>query len=177
MNDSNQKTPRRGLLKLLGVTGAASLTALSGRSQAAEAPTGDDATYPRKLVGTLQDLEQKRSLAFSYPDEASSCVLAKLGRTVAGGTGPAEDIVGYSTICPHLGCPIEPKVDQRGILGPCRCHFSAFDLSEGGEVIQGPSTSGLAQVELQVMDDGRIFAIGMRGLVYGRHCNVERPDE
>ena len=64
-------------------------------------------------------------------------------------------------ICPHLGCspsdrftpgpqPSLPNDWEGGFL--CPCHGSLFS-AEDGAVITGPATTGLAPVDISVVDD------------------------
>jgi Rieske Fe-S protein len=65
-------------------------------------------------------------------------------------TQPAEgDIRGFTAVCPHQGCLVS-EVTNNEIL--CPCHGSLFS-AEDGAVITGPATSGLAPVDITVVDD------------------------
>ena len=48
---------------------------------------------------------------FKYPfeDDAlfSACMLVKLGTLAGGGVGPDKDIVAFSTLCTHMGGPMQ----------------------------------------------------------------------
>jgi Rieske Fe-S protein len=65
-------------------------------------------------------------------------------------TQPAEgDVRGFTAVCPHQGCLVS-EVTNNEIL--CPCHGSLFS-AEDGAVITGPATSGLAPVDIAVVDD------------------------
>lgn len=65
-------------------------------------------------------------------------------------TQPAEgDIRGFTAVCPHQGCLVS-EVTNNEIL--CPCHGSLFS-AEDGAVITGPATTGLAPVDVSVVDD------------------------
>ena len=65
-------------------------------------------------------------------------------------TQPAEgDVRGFTAVCPHQGCLVS-EVTNNEIL--CPCHGSLFS-AEDGAVITGPATSGLAPVDISVVDD------------------------
>ena len=125
------------------------------------------AGLPKLALGHVDELEPGDSRPFAYPDAASPCVLARLRESVEGGAGPSQDIVAFHTLCPHMGCPLPPSVDDRGIIGPCHCHFSCFDARSAGAQIQGVAAQGLARVRLEV-HDGTIYAVGFDGMPFGR---------
>jgi arsenite oxidase small subunit len=94
----------------------------------------------------------------------------KMGRRVQGGVGPDGDIVAFSTLCTHMGCPLQYDVQARAFK--CGCHYSQFDPEMGGQMICGQATENLPQVTLAVSSDGAVTATGIEGLIYGRQANV-----
>jgi Rieske Fe-S protein len=65
-------------------------------------------------------------------------------------TQPAEgDIRGFTAVCPHQGCLVS-EVTNNEIL--CPCHGSLFSAQDGA-VLVGPATTGLAAVDVSVVDD------------------------
>jgi arsenite oxidase small subunit len=163
---------RRMFFKVSGAT-AAGATAL-GAPVAAEATQvlagRTTLPYPRKAVGKMAALKVNEAAAFTYPDEFSPCVLLKMGRQVAGGVGPEADIVAYSSLCTHMGCPVVYDALARAFK--CPCHYSQFDPEISGQMICGQATESLPQITLSVGGDGSIVATGVQGLIYGRQANV-----
>jgi len=77
-----------------------------------------------------------------------------------------EGILAYSKICTHAGCaialyrkptfaPVEPKPAL-----VCPCHYSTFDVANGGEVLFGPAGRPLPQLPLLVDPAGQLRAAG-----------------
>lgn len=166
---------RRRLLRVLGrgAAGAGILgLATATRDEFIPSAYGTEVRryYPRFEIGPLSDLEAG-PLSFTYPDDASPCVAVALDRPAEHGVGADRNVVAFSQICPHMGCPIDRVDASTASLGPCRCHFSSFDLASGGAQIQGQSTEDLPQVLLEEQD-GKLVAVGIRGLLYGRFENV-----
>ena len=165
---------RRDLLKLGSHGAAAGTAALAGLGapQASHARSGGVLLpYPERVVGRAATLEVGSPVSFSYPDAASPCVLLKLGRAAPGGVGPAEDIVAYSALCTHQGCPV--AYDPRARTFKCPCHFSIFDPEKGGQQVCGQATESLPQVVLEYDgEQDRVTAVSVQGLIYGRVCNV-----
>jgi arsenite oxidase small subunit len=157
---------RRIFFEVSGATLAAG--ALAASSPAAAATVAD--AWPERPVAKLAALRVNTPLAFHYPDAASPCVLLKLGRAVPGGVGPEGDVVAYSALCAHMGCPL--AYDSEARTFKCNCHYSQFDPERGGQMVCGQATSALPQVRLVVAGDGAVHATGMHGLVYGRVDNL-----
>lgn len=151
---------------MLAGAGAASAVVVGRR---AEASTGGQ--YPVQVVAETAEVGAEPT-AFNYPDDGSPCFVVALAEPAENGVGPKGNIVAFSTLCPHLGCPIDRVDAEGGRLGPCRCHFSCFDISRSGAQLQGQSTQDLAQVVLEERD-GLLYAVGMNGLVFGRLDNLK----
>lgn len=61
---------------------------------------------------------------------------------------PTEgSVVAFSATCTHAGC----KVEANGGELDCPCHGSVFDAATGA-VVQGPATTALPSVAVQVVD-------------------------
>lgn len=127
--------------------------------------------FPEALVGGLADLREDQPLHFNYPDPSSPCALVKTGRKTRGGVGPDGDIVAYSTLCTHMGCPVTYSAEERTFK--CPCHFSVFDAELQGQMVSGQATVNLPRILLDYQaEDGSIRAVGVTGLIYGRQANL-----
>jgi ubiquinol-cytochrome c reductase iron-sulfur subunit len=65
----------------------------------------------------------------------------------------------YSKICTHAGCPVGLYLSSSHRL-QCPCHQSAFDVTNGAQVVFGPAPRALPQLELTVDDEGNLRAAG-----------------
>ena len=160
---------RRQFLKggAFAAAGAAAAAALPDRAQAqAEARVN----YPSNRLANIADLTINEPLDVAYPDENAPGVLLKLGARVPGGVGPDEDIVGFTTICPHKGYSLVYDAGERSF--GCPGHYSKFDPEKGGQQIWGHATQNLPQYMLRVDDKGDVYAEGLDELIYGRLSNV-----
>lgn len=129
-------------------------------------------TYPRQRIGSLSELKQGQPLDFEFPLQGQPNFVVKLGEPAKGGLGPDGDIVAFSYLCAHMGCPLIGQYkDEHKILGPCPCHFTTYDLRNNGMVVLGQATQNLPQISLAVEDDD-VYATGMMGLVYGFRDNL-----
>jgi arsenite oxidase small subunit len=126
--------------------------------------------YPSNRLANIADLKPNEPLDVGYPDDNAPGALLKLGTRVEGGAGPDGDIVGFSTVCPHKGFPLNYNADDRTLN--CPGHYSRFDCEAGGLQIWGQATQNLPQYQLRVDEKGDIFAEGLDELIYGRLSNV-----
>lgn len=129
-------------------------------------PDSEALLYPRKKVGSLSGLGTGEPVFFDYPLVGQSNLLVKMGKTAEAGIGPDADVVAFSNLCTHMGCPIEKYEADHGVLGPCPCHFTTFDLAHDGQVTLGQATEELPRVLLTAEGDD-IYAVGVLRLVYG----------
>jgi ubiquinol-cytochrome c reductase iron-sulfur subunit len=77
-----------------------------------------------------------------------------------------DGILAYSKICTHAGCaialyrkPTFAPVEPRPAL-VCPCHYSTFDVANGGEVLFGPAGRPLPQLPLLIDPSGELRAAG-----------------
>ena len=96
-------------------------------------------------------------------------MLLRLTAPAVGGVGPNQEIVAYSTLCTHKGCPVAFKPERKMLI--CPCHWSTFDPAKAGTLVIGQASQHLPQIELRV-DNGLVQAVGVAGLIYGRHTNI-----
>ncbi|HYV43416.1 MAG TPA: arsenate reductase (azurin) small subunit [Myxococcaceae bacterium] len=154
---------RREFVKVAVVTTAAAgvpasaLAGIAGR------------TYAPARIAKVSQLAVGVPVSFNYPDAQSPALLVKLGRSALGGVGPAGDIVAFSALCTHMGCPVQLQRDH--FL--CPCHYSKFDPALNGQAFQGLATQYLPQIRLRIDEATQeIVAEGVDGLVWGRIENA-----
>lgn len=172
------KVSRRDFLKMGGAGAATAGTAIATTggallgSGAAVADTGRiTLPYPVNRVANAAQLAVNKPVSFTYPDDASPCVVVRMGKAVQGGVGPDNDIVAYSTLCTHMGCPVIYDADSRRFK--CPCHFSTFDCEKDGQMITGQATEDLPRIVLSYnAKTGDVSAVGVDGLIYGRQANI-----
>jgi ubiquinol-cytochrome c reductase iron-sulfur subunit len=70
-----------------------------------------------------------------------------------------DNIVAYSKICTHVGCPAA-LYDQTTHHILCPCHQSTFDATQGARVTFGPATRPLPQLPMGVDSEGYLIALG-----------------
>jgi arsenite oxidase small subunit len=171
------KLSRRIFLKSTGGGAAAAVgaVALPAAAQpatpAASTATATTLRYPKRAVGKAATMPVNQALSFQYPDASSPCYAIRLGSPVPGGVGPNQDIVAYSAMCTHMGCPVSYDSGTRTFK--CGCHYSIFDPENGGQMVCGQATEDLPRVRLSYdAKTDSVTAVGIDGLLYGRQANI-----
>jgi ubiquinol-cytochrome c reductase iron-sulfur subunit len=70
-----------------------------------------------------------------------------------------DDVVAYSKLCTHVGCPVGLYQAGSGLL-LCPCHQSTFDVLDGAKPVFGPAARSLPQLPLALDGEGYIVATG-----------------
>ena len=70
-----------------------------------------------------------------------------------------DNIVAYSKLCTHVGCPVGLYQAELGLL-LCPCHQSTFDVMEGARPVFGPAARPLPQLPLATDESGYLIATG-----------------
>jgi len=169
------KLSRRNFLKAGGGSAVLAGATIAGGTlvptAASAANTSGTLPYDEKAVVMGSKLKTGVPVSFTYPDSSSPCMVIKTGSPAPGGVGPDKDIVAFSSLCTHMGCPV--NYDAASAKFKCPCHYSQFDPEKGGQMICGQATVDLPQIELRyhASSDG-VTAVGVNGLIYGRQANV-----
>ena len=85
---------------------------------------------------------------FRYPTDDDPAVLVRLDD---------REVVAFSQKCTHLGCVVFYEADEN--RWHCPCHEGNFDARTGA-VLSGPPTRPLGRIDLEIRDDGAIWALG-----------------
>jgi len=165
VSKSQSRVNRRQVLSI----GAASGLAAGLGSQASSPVRAQTKSMPALEIASLADLKPGTELDFNYPDDDSPAVLLAMNGPVEDGIGPDQNIVAFSALCTHKGCNVVWHENQKVLV--CPCHWSSFDPAKKGRMIIGQASSGLPQITLAV-EDGKVKATGVSGLIYGRQTNV-----
>jgi Rieske Fe-S protein len=106
-----------------------------------------NAGEPRAIT-QLADLAVGEPHLFRYPGNNDPAILVRLSDT---------EVVAFSQKCTHLGCVVYYEPDEE--RWHCPCHEGNFE-ARTGNVISGPPTRPLGRIDLEVRDDGMIWALG-----------------
>jgi ubiquinol-cytochrome c reductase iron-sulfur subunit len=67
------------------------------------------------------------------------------------------NLVAYTKICSHAGCPASLYEQQTNRL-LCPCHQSQFQITDNARPVFGPASRALAQLPIKVDDEGYLYA-------------------
>lgn len=173
--DSNEgaELSRRDFIKLSGSTIAAGSVAGSLAASllpsTAGAQSSNTGGYPVVDIASLADIGEGAAINFNYPDERSPALLMRLAESTPEGIGPDQQIVAYSRLCTHKGCPVTWRAERKLLI--CPCHWSSFDPAKSGQLVIGQASQSLPRIDLRIEGD-IVQAVGVQGLIYGRHTNI-----
>jgi cytochrome b6-f complex iron-sulfur subunit len=128
---------RRSFINWVGVGAIATslpVAIAACSTKVAKQPTGSAPATPAsefQPIGTVAQLDQTGSLL--NKDTAIGAVLV-----IRDTTDPSK-LIAVNPTCPHKGCIVDWKADQKSFV--CPCHGAKFASS--GQVSQGPATEAL----------------------------------
>jgi cytochrome b6-f complex iron-sulfur subunit len=146
--DEEAQVTRREFCNFLGLTSAALFVGATGFAAKAAFDARRPETFvPVKIEGA-QVLMPGTALNFRYPTERDSAILVR----ALDGSYHA-----FGQKCTHLSCPVYFAREHQRL--ECPCHEGAFN-AETGDVLYGPPPRPLDAVNLEVRENGEVWAIG-----------------
>lgn len=143
---SEEEVTRRAFAKYL-VLGAGSMAAanvgLAAWTQLRSINTGE----PRPIIAA-EAVPVGDTHLFRYPTESDPAVLLRVDETT---------VAAFSQKCTHLGCVVFFQAEEN--RWHCPCHEGNFEPLTGA-VISGPPTRPLGRIEVEIRDDGTVWALG-----------------
>jgi Rieske Fe-S protein len=102
---------------------------------------------PRRIVA-LERVPVGETYLFDYPTGDDPAILLRVSE---------REVVAFSQKCTHLGCVVyfDPEEDR----WHCPCHEGNF-VARTGAVISGPPPRALGRIDVEIRDDGQIWALG-----------------
>ena len=97
------------------------------------------------FICELKDLKKKEGL--SFVDFNLKPALAF--------KGTSDEPILISSVCTHLGCTVQSKLNQGRLL--CPCHITYFEL-ETGKVLEGPAKLPLPMIPF-IVEDQKVFIV------------------
>lgn len=168
----SQTVSRRDFFKMGGGLAAGAGVAVMAPGSAEAAPnTNATLPYKTKTVARVKTMKVNQPIPFNYPDAASPCSAIRMGAPTPGGVGPDGDIVAFSILCTHQGCPT--MYDENDRCFKCPCHYTIFDAEKSGQMVCGQAPTRLPQIVLEYdAATDMISAVAVDGLIFGRQANV-----
>ena len=106
----------------------------------------------RKKVAKSSEILRNSALYFQWPTEAPRDVNILI-------RDDSMNLCAFNAKCTHMGCQVSYNPAMHLIM--CPCHGSIFN-PQTGKVMQGPATSPLTAIKLEVDGDG-IYAVQREG--------------
>lgn len=101
---------------------------------------------PRPIVA-LESVPVGGTYLFRYPSAADPAILLRVDE---------REVVAFSQQCTHLGCVVYYQVEEN--RWHCPCHEGNF-ATLSGDVISGPPTRPLGRIDVEVREDGNVWAL------------------
>jgi Rieske Fe-S protein len=105
---------------------------------------------PQAIVA-LDAVPVGETYLFHYPSTADPAILLRVAD---------QQVVAFSQKCTHLGCVVYFQADED--RWHCPCHEGNFATLTGA-VDSGPPPRPLGRIDVEVRDDGMIWALGLHG--------------
>jgi len=146
--EEEAQVTRREFCNFLGLTSAALFIGAAGFAAKAAIDARQIETFTPLKIDGAHGLAPGTSLNFRYPSETDSAILV---RAIDG------SYHAFGQKCTHLSCPV--YFDRGKQRLECPCHEGAFD-ARTGDVLHGPPPRPLDTIQLDVRDNGEVWATG-----------------
>jgi ubiquinol-cytochrome c reductase iron-sulfur subunit len=122
------------------------------------APGGMISIVPEGFEDNLDALAKAAVILIKFrPGELDIPTRVQGGKVLATMNWTVNNIVAYSKICTHVGCPVA-LYEQTTHHILCPCHQSTFDAAKGANVIFGPAARPLPQLPMTTDAQGYLVA-------------------
>ena len=98
-----------------------------------------------QIISKESEVAPNSAITFTNVDTGQQSVLVRLKN---------GEFVAYSAVCTHQACTVAYKDGQLA----CPCHGSVFDPARGAAVENGPASSTLPRLDIEVRE-GEVFLV------------------
>lgn len=145
-NSTVPTTPGAGGATSTTSSGSSTGTTSAGVGAQTSSPAGTSHP-PGQSIGPASAVAVGGAARFQDPATGDPALVIQL---------TSGDFVAYDAICPHAGCTVGYSPSNQLIV--CPCHGSEFNPSNG-DVVAGPATRGLRQIEVARATNGELYAV------------------
>ena len=118
---------------------------------------GQMTVFPGIAGGNSNDYSDSPTLLIHLREEDAATLRANLRHVPINENNMYGNLVAYSKICTHAGCPASLYEQQTNIL-LCPCHQSQFNIIDNARPIFGPATRRLPMLPITVDSEGFLIA-------------------
>ncbi|GAA5184048.1 ubiquinol-cytochrome c reductase iron-sulfur subunit [Rugosimonospora acidiphila] len=118
---------------------------------------GQMTVFPGIPGGNTNDYGDSPTLLIHLRDSDADELRGNLSHVKVNANNMYGNLVAYSKICTHAGCPASLFEQQTNIL-LCPCHQSQFNILDNARPIFGPATRRLPMLPIGVDDEGFLIA-------------------
>jgi ubiquinol-cytochrome c reductase iron-sulfur subunit len=118
---------------------------------------GQITVFPGIPNGTTNEYGDSPTLLIHLRAEDAAKLRGNLNHVPENKANMLGNLVAYSKICTHAGCPASLYQQQDNVL-LCPCHQSQFNILDNARPIFGPATRRLPMLPLDIDSDGYLVA-------------------
>jgi ubiquinol-cytochrome c reductase iron-sulfur subunit len=118
---------------------------------------GQMTVYPDIEGNTSNKHADSPTLLIHLREQDAQTLRQNLAHVPENANNMAGNLVAYSKICTHAGCPASLYEQQTNRL-LCPCHQSQFNIVDNARPIFGPATRRLPMLPIKVDEDGYVVA-------------------
>jgi ubiquinol-cytochrome c reductase iron-sulfur subunit len=118
---------------------------------------GQMTVFPGIPGGNSNDNADSPTLLIRLRDQDASTLRQNLTNVAENKDSMYGNLVAYSKICTHAGCPASLYEQQTNVL-LCPCHQSQFNIVDNARPVFGPATRRLPMLPITVDNEGYLVA-------------------
>jgi cytochrome b6-f complex iron-sulfur subunit len=151
--DEEAQVTRREFCNFLFLTSSALFLASAGFAAKLAFNSTNETTYAPAAIEGSAGMKPGSAVNFFYPGENDTAILIRAadGRYYA-----------YEQKCTHLTCPVYYSKQNDRL--ECPCHEGGFDVHTGN-VLYGPPPRPLGIIDVEVRENGEVWAVGKKASV------------
>lgn len=149
--DEEAQVTRREFCNFLAITSTALFLSAGGFAGKYLLEASSTKNLPQLKIDHVANLKAGESLNFRYPTERDPSILVYT---------KDRNYYAYNQKCTHLSCPVYFEKEKERL--ECACHEGGFDVRTGN-VLYGPPPRPLDRIELDVRENGEVWAVGKKG--------------
>ncbi len=146
--EEESQVTRREFCNFLFLTSSALFVGSAGFAAKLAYSAGSQEVFTPMPISGSETLAPRSALNFSFPQENDTAILVRAAN---------GNFYAFEQKCTHLTCPVYYAKENDRL--ECPCHEGAFDVHTGN-VLYGPPPRPLPRIDIEVRENGEIWAVG-----------------